>query len=108
MPHIPGKHEVIDATFKGGRKQSDILKEVDLPVEQENEPTPPASLTSEQLENYCIQCIASTGDQQKRRVFAKLVQIIKEHEEMKKELRAYKLKELRDSNIEETPDDIQE
>lgn len=108
MPHIPGKHEVIDVTFKGGRKQSDILKEVDLPVEQENEPTPPASLTSEQLENYCIQCIASTGDQQKRRVFAKLIQVIKEHEEMKKELRAYKLKELRDSNIEETPDDIQE
>ena len=25
MPHIPGKHEVIDVTFKGGRKQSDIL-----------------------------------------------------------------------------------
>lgn len=108
MPHIPGKHTVIDCTFRGGRNQSDILKEADIPEVQETEPTPPASLTSEQLELYCVQCIASTGDQQKRRVFAKLVQIIKEHEEIKKELRAYKLKELRDSNIEETPDDIQE
>lgn len=108
MPHIPGKHTVVDCTFRGGRKQSDILKEVDIPEVEEKEPNPPASLTSEQLENYCIQQIASTGNQQKRRVFAKLIQIIKEHGEMKTKLRAYKLKELKDSEIEETPDDIQE
>lgn len=106
--HIPGKHEVIDCTFRGGRKQSDIIKEADLPEVEETEPTPPASLTNEQLEMYCIQQIASTGNQQKRRVFAKLVHIIKEHGEMKKELRAYKLKELRETESEETPDDIQE
>lgn len=108
MAHIPGKHEVIDITFKGGREQSDILKEVDLPEIEETEPTPPASLTSEQLTNYCVQCIASTRDQHKRRVFAELIRIIGERDTLLSQLRAYKLKELRDSQVQETPDDIQE
>lgn len=108
MPHVPGKHEVIDCTFRGGRKQSDILKEADIPIVEEREPEPPASLTHEQLEFFCLQQVASTQNQQKRRVYAEISRIIKEHGEMKKELRAYKLRELRDQNIEETPDDIQE
>lgn len=108
MPHIPGKHEVIDVTFRGGRNQSDILKEVDLPETEETKPTPPASLTSEQLTNYCVQYIASTTDQPTRRVYAELIRVIGERDKLLSELRTYKLKELRDAQVQETPDDIQE
>lgn len=108
MPHIPGKHEVIDVTFRGGRNQSDILKEVDLPDIEETEPIPPASLTSEQLTNYCVQVISSTRDQHKRRIFAEFIRIIGERDKLSSQLRTYKLKELRDSQVQETPDDIQE
>lgn len=109
MPHVPGKHTIVDCTFKGGRMQSDILKEVDIPVEEDKEPELPVSMTPEQLKVYCMQMIHSTKDQMKRRVFAELVRIIEENGEMKKKLREIKLRELRDSALnEETPDDIQE
>lgn len=108
MPHIPGKHEVIDCTFRGGRKQSDMLKEVDIPIEQEKEPELPISLTTEQMTRYCLQTIHSTQDQQKRRVFAEFLRIIEENTTMKAQLQKYKLRELREQEKEETPDDIQE
>ena len=100
--------EVIDVTFHGGRKQSEILREAGIVPETEKEPEVPVSLTPEQLEQYCISMVQSTKDQHKRRVYAHFMKLIKENESMKQELRRYKLKELRETASEETPDDIQE
>ena len=41
MPHVPGNCEVIDVTFHGGRKQSEILREAGIIPETEKEPEVP-------------------------------------------------------------------
>lgn len=107
MPHIEGTHRVVDCTFYGGRKQSDILKEVDEAEVIQNKPEVPNSLTPEQLKTYCLQCINSTSNQAERRVYAELIRIIDEHSEVKKKLRALEIKELRNHTDNDIPNDIQ-
>lgn len=108
MPHIPGKHTVIDCTYHGGRKQSAILNEAEIPVIEDTEIEVPVSLTPEQLKTYCLQCINSTSNQQKRKVYAEFIKIIGEREELKAKLRAFEMRELRSNALNsDTPDDIQ-
>lgn len=105
---IPGNCEVVDITFKGGRNQSEVAKELGVAPKEEKEVTVPSSLTPEQLKLYCLETIKSTDSQNKRRIYAHFFRVIEENETLKQELRKYKLKELRDQAQQETPDDIQE
>lgn len=98
-----------DITFHGARHQSEIIKELGLdnPDVSEEDVEAPKSLTSEQLIAFYKECINSTKDLDKKRVYTKTIHMIEENEVMKNKLRTYVLKELEASRSEETVDDIQ-
>ena len=104
--HVPGGFVTEDVTFKNARRQSDILKEVESEQIIDNEVEAPISLTPEQLIDYYLKCIQSTGDQSKRRIFAQTIKWIVELQETKKKLKQYKLKEMRESAGTELPEDL--
>lgn len=98
---------VEDITFKGARKQSAILDEIE-PVEiQEEEVKAPVSLTPEQVKQFYINKIAVARDSNEKRVYAQTISWIDELLETKKKLFALESKEVV-NNDDGTADDIQE
>lgn len=103
--------EVIDITFKGGRDQSEILNELneDGIEVTKNHVEIPVSLTHEQLINFCDESSKNSHNQNEKRVYDRLVSLIRENLELKILLRSYQNKELREKALDqETPMDLQQ
>lgn len=93
--HITGGFRTEDITFKGVRKQHEILKESpEAKVVDTSDVEVPVSLTPEQLIQYYLECIAGTPEQEKRRVFAKTIHLIEENKALKEELHRKIAKEM--------------
>lgn len=100
---------VEDITFRGARKQSEIDKEMGLePEESTKAVTAPVSLTPEQVKSYYLNLIKNSQDSNEKRVYAQTIRWIDELQSTKSELIKYQMKELREKESADTPDDIQE
>lgn len=109
--------KVIDVTFQGGREQSEILKEIDGEVTSVSEKNVdsevedslvPEVVTNGTLKDFCLEVIKNTpkNNQKKRRVYAGIMKLIDENEELKGENRKYKMQELQKQ--EKSADIVQE
>ena len=105
---VRGGFRVEDVTFKGARQQSEILKEgvSDAEVNPEKVEVP-KSLTPEQVKKYLLKSIQSSNSEDEKRVFAQIVKWIDELSEAKKKLISIELEDMKRSDSEETPDDIE-
>lgn len=100
---------VEDITFRGARKQSEIDKELGLePEESTKAITTPVSLTPEQVKSFYFNLIKNTQDNNEKKVYAQTIKWIDELQTAKSELIKYQMKELREKESADTPDDIQE
>lgn len=97
-----------DVTFRHARRQSEIEKEIEHeeePVEQEKAPV---SLTPEQVISFYKLKIKATSDSNEKRLYSQTIMWIKELQDTKKELLAYKEKEIARKADEEGIDDIED
>ena len=67
----------------------------------------PKSLTPEQVKKYLLKSIQSSNSEDEKRVFAQIVKWIDELSEAKKKLISIELEDMKRSDSEETPDDIE-
>lgn len=106
--------KVVDVTFHGGREQSEILNEIESEVTSvsganENKDVEdellPEVVTNNTLKDFCLEVIMNTpkSNQKKRRVYAGLIKLIDDNEELKEENRKYKAQELKKQ---ETSEDV--
>lgn len=96
-----------DITFKGARRQSEILKEVEDNEEvSDSNVQAPVSLTPEQVKAFYMLKISSAVDSNEKRVYAQTIRWIDELLETKKKLFALEAKEVVD-NDDGTADDIE-
>lgn len=97
-----------DITFRGARKQSEILNEIDSNEELDNDSIKaPVSLTPEQVKDFYRQKIAVVKDSNEKRVYSQTISWIDELAETKKKLFALEAKEVVD-NDDGTGDSIEE
>ena len=97
-----------DITFRGARKQSEILNEIDSNEELDNDNIKaPVSLTPEQVKDFYRQKIAVAKDSNEKRVYSQTISWIDELAETKKKLFALEAKEVVD-NDDGTGDSIEE
>ena len=100
---------VEDVTFHKARRQSEIVNELNLDIEDEEITVEaPKSLTPEQVIKYYENLISVTSDLDAKRVYAQTIRWIKEMQELKLTVSRYRELEARRKSVEETPDDIQE
>ena len=98
---------VEDITFKGARKQSEILNEIEQEDIPEEEVKAPVSLTPEQVKQFYVDKIQVARDSNEKRVYSQTIKWIDELLETKKKLFALEAKEVVE-NDDGTADDIQE
>lgn len=104
-----GGFRVEDITFKNARQQSAILSEGVAPeTEEKPEVEIPKSMTPEQIKLFLKNSIKVAVKSDEKRVFSQMIEWIDELFEAKRKLRQYELNEMRNKDMEETPDDIQE
>ena len=95
--------QVKDVTFHGGRKQSEILNEIDSEVGHVSDMSDvedkviPEVVSVETLKDFCFNVLKATpvSNQKKRRVYAGLLDMIEENIKLKEENRKYLMKELK-------------
>ena len=103
-----GGFRVEDVTFKGARQQSEILKEGVSDVEVNPEKVEvPKSLTPEQVKKYLLKTIQYSNNEDEKRVFAQVIKWIDELSEAKKKLISIELEDMKRSDSEQTPEDIE-
>ena len=84
---------VEDVTFRGARKQSEILKEIGQEELPEEDVKAPVSLTPEQVKMFYVAKIVVAKDSNEKRVYAQTIKWIDELLETKKKLFALEAKE---------------
>lgn len=102
--------KVIDVTYHGGREQREILKETDERVtsvsggytspsnnESLDDSFVPEVVTYETIKDYCLNVIKNTPqtNQNKRRLFAGIIGLIDDIEELREENRRLKIEDLK-------------
>ena len=102
--------KVEDVTFKGGRSQDQVLKDLEEkygsdPDNESGVVVAPVSLTPEQVKNYFEQKITVTANQQEKKVYAQTIRWIDEMLEIRKKLVSLELK-YRDTSDADENDDI--
>ena len=85
--------KVVDITFRGARKQSEILNEIEHEEEPQAEVKAPVSLTPEQVKQFYLDKIGIVRDSNEKRVYAQTIKWIDELLETKKKLFALEAKE---------------
>lgn len=97
----------VDITFKGARKQSEILKELssDEIIESDGV-VPPVSYTPEQMEKFYNSKIEATTNTAEKKVYSKTIDYIKELVKTKKELVSVKSKLEDLERVEESAKDM--
>ena len=99
---------VEDITFKGARKQSAILDEIEHEDVEEEYVKAPVSLTPEQVKVFYVQKINVAKDSNEKRVYAQTIKWIDDLLETKKKLFALEAKEVSEVKDETGIDDITE
>lgn len=104
-----GSIKVEDVTFKGGRSQDQVLKDLEEkygsdPDNDNGVVVAPVSLTPEQVKKYYEQKISVTSNQQEKKVYAQTIRWIDEMLEVRKKLVALELKYQNTSNVDENDD----
>lgn len=85
---------VEDISFKDARKQSEILKEMDTPVQVDSDDTPiPVSMTPEQVNKYLTSKQESTNNQSEKKFLGDLISLLYSLFEDRKKLVALELQE---------------
>lgn len=104
-----GSIKVVDVTFKGGRSQDQVLKDLEEkygsdPDNDNGVVVAPVSLTPEQVKKYYEQKISVTSNQQEKKVYAQTIRWIDEMLEVRKKLVALELKYQNTSDVDENDD----
>lgn len=99
--------KVEDITFRGARKQSEILNEIEQEEVPEEEVQAPVSLTPEQVKDYYKAKIIVAKDSNEKRVYSQTIKWIDELTETKKKLFALEAKQVIE-NDDGTGDSIEE
>lgn len=99
--------KVEDITFRGARKQSEILNEIEQEEVPEEEVQAPVSLTPEQVKDYYKAKIIVAKDSNEKRVYSQTIKWIDELTETKKKLFALEAKQVIE-NDDGTGDNIEE
>lgn len=99
--------KVEDITFRGARKQSEILNEIEQEEVPEEEVQAPVSLTPEQVKDYYKAKIIVAKDSNEKRVYSQTIKWIDELTETKKKLFALEAKQVVE-NDDGTGDSIEE
>lgn len=95
MPHVPSSGiRVEDVTYTKARKQSEILKEAGIMVEEEKVPVAPVSTTPEQITEFLMELYRTTNDPNVKKVYAQSVLWINELQESKKTIKKLKAEVL--------------
>lgn len=98
--------DVVNITYTGGRKQSEILNEIHGEAQVSGEPEVPMSSTPEQVILYFEEIVADTSDMQKKHIYSQAIKWIKELEKRKADEVAEKIKNITSKRAEELDGDL--
>ena len=103
------RFRVQDITFKGARKQSEILNEIEVEEKEKQVVQAPTSCTPEQVKTYLSDLAKVSEDNAQKRVLLSACKMIEELMRSKDELRYLRNKvETLTALDDDTPDDIEE
>lgn len=98
-----------DVTYRHARRQSEIENEIEREEEPVEEIKAPVSLTPEQVTAFYLLKIKASNDSNEKRLYSQTIMWIKELQDTRKELLAYKEKEIvRKADTEEVDDMVEE